>query len=806
MSLKTGYSPAPRFAHLAIMVSAAACCLSTGVAAQEPGETDNTTPPASASTTAGNDSVQLDTIVVTSRLRKEVAQDVPISMTVLGGEDTRTGGAPNWKNLYLKVPSMRVVNVNPRNVGMTIRGLGASLASDMLVNSVGVFVDGVYHPRPGAAAFDLMDIARIEILRGPQGTLFGKNTTAGAIRITTRRPQFQLHESVQLSAGNYGYRRLEGMVTGPLSDSVAGRLTVSTASRDGFVTNVRTGQDLNDHDNVSLRAQLLFVPDRPFTVRVAADYSRQSLDCCVGVIDKIVTTYDDGTPIPFNFHERAALLGYDPLPVEPFARRTDIDSRQHYDTQRAGLSATLNWFLDGGYKLTSISAYRNWSYSPYNDLDMIGLPILTQGAFFSESRTITQDLRLTSPSNRDLQYVAGLYYMYDRVISDLLQRFGAAAGPWILPMLPKPLTTLALKGLQGTGRDRVNTHSLAAYGHGTWRATDRLDVGFGLRYTRERKSGFAHVGNLSGAIPLSQLPAALVPVIKTIRMASIPAYDTRDMPVYPDDHEEGNFSGTLSATWQAGQHTNFYARYARGYKSGGINFGASVPTTNTIIKPEKVDSYEVGLKSLLLDNKLAINLDLYRAVARNYQTSRVYSSPTGATTIYVANVPKIRTQGFELDTKYTTGDGFSLGFSAAYTDAEYVSAANMLCTGVNSTGVCNLTGRDLPDVSEWAGHLNANYAFSTQGSLRPYIGAGVSYRSGFYSGPSSRTWVPGFTLVNFRVGARFENYGTDVSFWVNNAFEEEYYIYRNWLIFNTGAIVARLGKPRTYGVTVKMRF
>ncbi|MCR6663609.1 MAG: TonB-dependent receptor [Luteimonas sp.] len=790
----------------AIRVHALAACVASALfchaaAAQQPAVTAQAQEPRS-------DAQELDRMTVTARRRNEREQDVPIAMSVLDGDDLETGGDPNLQDIYRQVPSLRVVNTNPRNVSMTIRGLGANLASEMLVNSVGVFVDGVYYARPGASAFDFIDIEQMEILRGPQGTLFGKNTTAGALNITTRAPSFQPEGVLQLGAGNYGYRRIAGTASGGFSDTVAGRLTASVTSRDGTMHNVRTGRDVNDYDDKSVRGQLLFDPGNGITLRLSADYSKQALDCCTDVIDRVVTTLDDGTPIANGYYARAALLGYTPLAVDPFARRTDVDSRQHYRIEQSGLAAKLDWRLGNDHILTSITARREWSFDPYNDLDMIGLPIMTQGAFFSDSKSTTQELRLASPDGRKLEYVFGLFYMKDRLTSDTFQEFGAAAGGWILPGLPQALSTLALDGLQGVGESRVDTRSAAVFGHGTWHVNDRFDLALGLRYTDERKSGFS-VQSPRGGVPLADIPAALAPTVAVIRAASVPAFDTRTIAGYPQSNDEGDVSGTLSGTWKLTDEVTGYASYSRGYKSGGINFGANVPASSETIEPENANSYELGLKSRLLGNRLMVNLSAFRTDVENYQSSRVFTSPVGATTIYVANIPEIRSQGVEIDTLYMAGRGLTLGASVAYTDAYYVSAPIDQCAGVNPTGICNLTGRAMSNVSRWAGHARANYEFQNgfgNGGVRPYVGGDVSYRSGFYSGASSHTWVPSFSLFNFRAGVRFGERGTDVSLWVNNAFDKDYYLYRSPLIFGTGAIVGRLGNPRMYGITIRQQF
>ena len=772
-------------------------------AQKKPAQAEPATPVADAAD--ADKVIELEGLVVTARRRAERAQDVPIALSVVTGEQIEAGGSANLQEIYRQVPSLRVVNTNPRNVSMTIRGLGANLASEMLVNSVGVFVDGVYYARPGASAFDFLDIERMEVLRGPQGTLFGKNTTAGALNITTRAPTFEPEGSLLVSTGNYDYYKVAGTYSAGITDTVAGRITAAVNSRDGTITNVNTGDKLNDLDDKSVRGQLLFMPDNGWNVSLSGDYSKQHLNCCTDVIDRVVTTYDDGITIPNGFYFRAGNIGYEPLPIDPFARHTDIDSPQYYGLKQWGVSAKVDWDMPSGHTLTSITAYRKWSFDPYNDLDMTAVPVLLQGAFFSRSNTFTQEFRLASSTGQPLEYVVGLYYLDDELKSRTDQIFGASAGGWILPGLPQTISGPALDGFSGIGSSLVKTRSISAFGHATWRITDAFSLSGGLRYTDERKSGYSEQSSTGGP-PLASFPAALQPTIAAIRAASAPTFDTRLTEGFPSSRSEGDLSDTLSASYRFSEEVNLYASYARGYKSGGINFGANVPASNIIIEPETADSFELGLKTNLLDNQLVFNVAAFHTDVKDYQSSRVFTSPAGATTIYISNVPKIRTRGLELDATYTPVTRLMLGGSLAYTDAYYVDDPVDQCPLVNPTGICDLTGESLINVSKLAGYLRGSYEFAPRGNVVPYVNADISYRSHFYAAASAHSYVPSYAISNLSVGMRFGKFNGDLSLWVHNLFDKEYYLYRTPLIFNTGAIAARLGDPRTYGITYRQQF
>ena len=236
--------------------------------------------------------IKVDTVVITSRRRREVLQDVPIPVSVIRGSQVDDAGAFNVNRVKEFVPSVQLYTSNPRNTGINIRGLGSpfGLTNDGLDPGVGFYVDGVYYARPAAATFDFIDVERIEVLRGPQGTLFGKNTTSGAFNITTRKPSFKPGANFEVSYGNYGYVQAKASITGPLSKKFAARLSFSGTQRDGVIENVRTGKYTNDINNLGFRGQLLYKPSDNTSITLAADDSRQRPDGYAQVVAGVVQT------------------------------------------------------------------------------------------------------------------------------------------------------------------------------------------------------------------------------------------------------------------------------------------------------------------------------------------------------------------------------------------------------------------------------------------------------------------------------------------------------------------------------------
>ncbi len=741
-------------------------------------------------------------VVVTARRRSERAQDVPIAMSVLSGNQLEAAGVDNIRSLYLQVPSLKIVAVNPRNIGMTIRGLGANLANEGLVNSVGVFVDGVYYARPGASAFGMVDIERVEVLRGPQGTLFGKNTTAGALNITTRLPSFEREGALQIDAGSYGYWKTAGTVSGALGETLAARLTFAMQDREGFIDNVATGETLNEFNDLTVRGQLLWEPSENLTLRFAADYSFENFRCCVDVIDSYQTTYQDGTVIPNNFAFRAGRLGYTPRPADPFARETDINDPQRIRMEQFGASTELNWNTGGG-TLTSITAGRNWRFDPYNDLDLTGLGILAQGAYFSRARQFTQELRFANPSGGTFEYVIGAFYLYEKLHSDTLLAYGDDAGAWIVPALPVATANAAFAGVYQTGVGAAFTSSFSVFGSASWRATDALKLSAGLRYTHESKWGyFSQTGPLGGA-PVAGLEAV-------IRSTIAAPYDSRLVAGFPQDYDEGNLSGTASITYVLTPDINIYASYARGYKSGGINFAIVPAGASNVIQPELADNYEIGFKSVLFDRRAVLNIAAFWTEVEDFQSTQLFLNPsTGAFTSYVTNVGELRSRGIEYDLSARVSDNLVLSASGAYTDAVSVSYPNAQCALVSAAARCDLSGRALPNVSKWALQFAADYEIPLStgpGEMRLFGRFDTAYRSGFHSGASVYTYVPSYWVANASLGLRFGDGSTELAVWARNLFDEEYYLSKAPAVFNTGAIQAQLGDPRMFGVSLKTRF
>src|SRR3954452_2534040 len=346
-------------------------------------------------------------VVVTARRVEEAAQDVPIPLSVVDRNLVENAGAFNVNRVKELIPTVQFYSTNPRNSSINIRGLGApfGLTNDGLEPGVGLYIDGVFYARPAAATLDFLDVERIEVLRGPQGTLFGKNTTAGAINVTTRKPSFTRGTELEVNYGNLQFVQAKASVTGPLGGKWAGRVSFSGTQRDGTIYNVKLQQDTNALNNVGLRGQLLYAPSADLAVTFAFDDTRQRANGYTQVIAGVAPTK---RPANRQWAAIASDLHYTPPSYNAFDRVTDIDSPLHSNQDLGGASLNVDWKLGPG-RVTSTTSWRYWDWDPSNDRDFIGLPVTTVSAGTSKQKQWAQELRYAEDISRKLNFVAGAF-------------------------------------------------------------------------------------------------------------------------------------------------------------------------------------------------------------------------------------------------------------------------------------------------------------------------------------------------------------------------------------------------------------
>lgn len=756
---------------------------------------------------AAADSTDTGDITVTARRRAERGQDVPVAVTAIGGRQLEATRTFNLRDVQQLAPSLTVTVTNPRNTSINIRGLGnnVSVYNDGLEPAVGVYLDQVYLARPGQTVFDLVDLDRVEVLRGPQGTLFGKNTSAGAVVISTRLPSFTPEFGGDVSFANYDFRQVHAFASGPLiGDTLAGRLSISVTDRGGFNTNRYDGSHTQDYHDMSVRAQLLY-KSGPLSVRVIGDAGKQHATTAAAVLEGVIRNYTNGTIFANNYTDRAARLGYTPVPYSQTGRTVDVNADPRYRMWQAGVALIADYSLPGN-TITSVTAARTWHWFPHNDGDSTSLDA---GSDFHQSniqRQVSQELRIASDGARKIDYVGGLYFLWQDIKAHAVNTYGSQAAGWFLPPSTNPVVGAAALNNYGYFSDSEPvTKSYAAFAQAIWHVTSKLDVTGGLRYTYETKDGsfnqYASGQSLAGLTPAQQ--AAAQAIRARFGVAN----------VYTASTSAGRLSGQATIAYKITPNVLAYATYARGNKFGGLNLAninvVGALAANPVIKPETIDSYEGGIKTSWFGGKLTANLAAFWTDDSDFQTTIVDVQRNGAS--FFTNVGAVRSRGFELDTRASPVRWLSVYAAGTFDDARYVSYPNSPCpVEVTGQAVCDLSGAGLPGVSKWAasagGEVHAPVGNLYGRDVELYAGSDYSYRSNFYttSNLSAYSLVAGYDLVNMRVGLRSSDGLIDLQVWGRNVFDTHYDLTRS--AANTGAITYTPGDPATYGVTLRTRF
>lgn len=746
--------------------------------------------------------LQLEEVRVNARHRSERAEDVPIALTVLDGERLDRESLHRLEDMQQAVPSLLVSVPNARFASYGIRGLGSSAYNDGLEGSVGVFLDGVYLGRAGMAVSELADIERVEVLRGPQGTLFGKNTTAGAISLFSRAPTFEPEGSAELTYGEHGQREYRGTVSGALVDEVlAGRFTAYDVSRDGLIDNRYDGRDLADQQRQGFRGQLLWTPNERFSARLIGEYGWQDEHSNVF----LPSHYSRQTL------ERSAYVGYRPLPVDPHARQVQQDQRNVTRTRQNGLTLQLEHQLDNGMTLTSISGYRDWRYQADLDGDGGALDVAQVGADLDQHQ-FSQELRLSDSLGDTLEYVVGLYYLRQHFNRQIGVGFGDDAASFFLgdrPELkalgitPAMIPASLLSGARQAFDGEQLSDSRALFGQFTWQATPRLAITPGLRYIQERKRGWLsrEVHDLAplGLDPVSQLGGA------QLRATTLGGSYYRQ-----DSIDEGNLSGQLAVSYRFRDDLLGYASWSRGYKAGGINLEVIQPGAQPTFDAERATAYELGLKHTLWNERASVDLTLYQTDVDDYQALS-NSAPVDEFAPPIRNnlinVGKVRLRGIELEGALRASERLDLRLGIAWSDARYREFDNAPCSPGVQRFSCDRSGERLFNAPPWSVSAGLDYRHPLSAGWQAYSGLDYSFRSGYQGtlegGPGSR--LPSRSLTNLRLGLRQGDGRWEAELWVRNLFDTQYLtaVYAQLGAGDYGVLV---GDPRSVGVTLRTRY
>jgi iron complex outermembrane receptor protein len=781
---------------------------------------------AEAEPTATAANVPENVIIITARRREEASQDVPLAIATLDARTINDTGAFSVQRIQQLAPSLQVYSSNPRNTAVNIRGIGVpfGLTNDGFEQGVGIYVDDVYYSRPASAVFDFLDVQQVEVLRGPQGTLYGKNTTAGAINVRTNQPTFRFEGSAEVSLGNYDFKQAKFAVSGPLADDLAARIAVSATDRRGTVYNVTTGNWIQEQDNLGARTQLLWRATDDLDITLAGDFSSQKPECCGTVYVGYGPTQ---RALARQFPALAAAQSYAPVSTDPFDRLTDLDAPLNSGNKTGGVSLRAVWDISDTFAFTSISAWRFWDWKPENDRDFTGLPIVSASNNPSQQDQYSQEFRLNY-SSETINGVIGAFAFHQRIDTQGLEQQGAAASRWNLTNADQVNRNI-LNGLTARNTQWLKATSLALFGQLEWEVTPGLRIQPGLRLNYDKKDGFYERVVTDGQ---GDLVPASGGTPDQVAQRGIYAPQLIE-PTFSD----WNFSYDLTVSYEPTADVLLYGTYAKTFKTGGINQngvpadaqGNPILAAGSIL-PESVDHFELGAKTQFWNNKATLNLALFHTTIDDYQAI-VSNGQYGVLRGYLANADRVRTKGVEVDFSVRPSERFTAYANAAYTDAKYVRFVDAPCPpelaggtvagagqtpgapgvpGSLSPANCDISGQRLPGISEWAFSYGAEVnqpatLFGEGGEV--YFGVDGNYRSEFSSNPSPSiyTWIDDYALTSFRVGFRADN-GLNIYAWVRNAFDVEYFDQLTFGPSNTGLIAGFVGDPRTWGGTIRYEF
>jgi outer membrane receptor protein involved in Fe transport len=804
-------------------ILAAAAFYASAAAAQQPGSPAQST------------LIVADEIVVTAQKREERLQDVPISVTAISSRRLQDSGVRDIKDLTLLTPGLTVTSSSTEAYTTArIRGVGTVGDNPGLESSVGVVIDGVYRPRNGVGFGDLGELERIEVLKGPQGTLFGKNTSAGVISVVTARPEFDFKSNVELTAGNYGTLDGSASVTGPLlGETVAGRFHVVSRNRDGF-HDVSTGsgprgdQEDGDREATTARGQLLIRAADGVDVRLIGDYARREESCCLAaqvalggsqaIIDAL--TPDAGVVNPANAFDRNV-----------FANRSTGQS-----IRDAGISAEVTGYF-GEHTLTSLTAWRNWEAVNGQESDYTSVDIIYReddSDYFAEFGQFSQELRLAGQTPR-FNWVLGGFFAAEDLDAGFNALYGTQFEPYygllfsqgvqpnlisLLNGLPAGTSFAGGQGARDMHEQQSDTYAL--FTNNTYSLTQRADLTLGLRYTIEEKTLDSMYTNTDGGVGCATARQRFAAVNATLPTAVIPSFYNLGCSVLGDPVfnnlaaqqtiDESEWSGTTKLAYRFTDHVMSYVSYARGYKASGFNLdrertqvastGAPVfaADTDTRFRPEIVDSYELGSKTTWLERSLLLNAAAFYQQLDDFQLNTF----TGVGFV-VMSIPEVKSRGVDFDFIWLPPRGirnFSMQGGITYADTRYGTFTPTF------VGLARLPNNQVSFAPKWSGSLSVTYDRPIRANLiwRGNIGAKATSRYNTGSDLNPGKDQDAYTLVNARIGLGPQDERWMIEAWSQNLTDEEYAQVIFDATYQQNTLNAFLGAPRTYGLTLRMQF
>lgn len=801
---------------------------------------------------AEQDEENSNVVIVTAQKRSERITEVPIAISVFAAEQIDQTGIQELRELGDFIPNMTVTQGTDFNSRILIRGVGAPSRNIGFDSRVGVYLDGVYLGQGPSVNQDLVDLERVEVLRGPQGTLFGKNTVAGAVSLISKKPSGEFEGKATVNVGNLNSVEAKVNVDFAFSDTVSAKIAISTRTRDGYVKNVftegqlpttlntvaggvpifgislpfpietatppDTSDELNNQDTQSYRLQLRIQPSENLDINIALDGLDSERMPVLGV--PLTTTFGD---TPYHF-------------ADPGNNEVNWSFQGRERRDISGANVNVDYEFDNEYSLRSITAFRDTDITYQNDTDYSPLDFLF--LFYNDTyEQTTQEFQLISPDDSDFKYVAGVYY-YDQESTTIRNAIGGnAAGFFGVPV-----------GGGAFNDGTVDTQSTAFYVSGSYQIDDQWKIGFGARQSKETKDiDWTLDGRTSGAFNIGCTTAT--PVTAPIASCSL------GLQPLMDSREDTNFSPALSINYAVSDTTNTYFKASTGFKSGGFNLDfinqldlvddPNDPNDYIEFDKETVTSFELGLKTSLLDERLSLNVAYFDATYDDYQVNQFFDlgfdpvTGTQLTSIRITNAAEVDTSGLEIEASYSVNDELTLSGSLGFLDAVFADFPGGTSTIANdgSTVPVNAAGNKLPGAADFNASLAIQYYSSIDSiSSDLLLRLDVTHTSDYFTTiqnekfrvaegthpltfaldlPHSAAagaqpvdipfgFIDSTTMLNGRIGLIGQEGSWEAYLWGRNLTDEDTAVdsFREFF----GTLVNTPRQPRTYGVEVVYNF
>ena len=792
----------------------------------------------------------LEEIVVTASKRSQTLQEIPIAVTVTSAETIEKAQILDISDLQSVVPSLRVSQLqNSTNTNFVIRGFGNGANNPGIEPSVGVFIDGVYRSRSAGAISDLPALERVEVLRGPQSTLFGKNASAGVINIVTRKPNGESAGRVSATLGNYNQVVLKGQIEGAISDTAAYMLSAGSNTRDGYIDNLTTGNELNDRNRQSVRGQLLLNPGDNTEVRIIADFDQIDEKCCSTV--NLVA----GPTFPGIQFAGGTFPANDP---ESLTTNANVDSAN--EVENSGISVQIDHDYEN-FALTSITSFRNVDSFSNIDSDFSSAAIITN-EINTDIDTFTQEIRLTSTNGDKFDWMVGGFFFDESLdYSDDLP-FGAGYRPYLDALSAGNFSGIqAAIGLPGAfgnvgqGVEEVGSlenQAISLFGSFDFHINDSLTASLGLNYTDDDKTAsyrqtrgdgfsgldFNAIGTafiaqslIGQGLPPAQAFAAAAGAVAAGQNPLAPLQGLQFLPPflgYPNSVEDGRSQDdkvtySFRLAYDASDALNVYAGVSTGFKATSWNLtrnadpdiasrgalaAAGLLQTNQrfglrFAKPEEATVIELGLKARF--ERGSINLAIFDQQIKNFQSNAFIG-----TGFALANAGKQSVQGVEVDFVFYPTDALQLTFAATYLDPLYDEFRNAGRNPITGATV-DLSGNVPGGINELSASASATYRFNI-GNSEAYIRGDYFYEDTVNIG--DRTEDPTLDTSKFQRDSRNLNIsaglttetGLGFSIWARNVNDNTSLISAFPSVAQSGSFTGYRTAPRTYGVTISKDF